>query len=167
MALISVLASSRLKPMSPASGRSEPRPMIRARCVPDFVPASANSTDTSIRIRLSLRCLGGYLLRNRDRPHRFKRFHVGDCFNSGGALSQSHKSAEWRDHGDRGKKSQVIDRTLRTERDDTEFAIVDFDRKVPTPPTSKQSRPFHWGGPPMPIGQLSYACAPTYVPLPA
>jgi hypothetical protein len=31
-----------------------PRPMVGTRCVADFVPASANSTDTSIRIRFSL-----------------------------------------------------------------------------------------------------------------
>ena len=62
--------------MSPAPLSSDPRPMIRTRCVPDFAPASANSTDTSIRIRLSVVAVRANLLRKQDRPHRFKRFQM-------------------------------------------------------------------------------------------
>jgi len=48
-ALRSVLASSRLMPISPAAVASLQPPTTRTRCVPVFVPASANSTETSMR----------------------------------------------------------------------------------------------------------------------
>ena len=47
--LRSVLASSRLIPISPAAVASLQPPTTRPRCVPVLVPASANSKETSMR----------------------------------------------------------------------------------------------------------------------